>query len=162
MIRFGVSAFLKMACLNRRPQRTLLKKRVAGRSSGGYDFHRSLRLRAHRLIVGGESLHTVIASTNEIKKAPERDSAKSGLEHLGEWRLNNPGGIIAYQPVIYKSPSGLFQITFTADLGLRLRNVGTTIHIWNTKTADLDRRLVLATLSLFREPYQRDSISFHT
>jgi len=75
MPTFGLSAFLKLICLNERPGRTQMRARLSP-STGGYDFHRSLRLRAHRYLVDGQSMEDIVASIAEIVRAPEQASAR--------------------------------------------------------------------------------------
>ena len=65
MPTFGFSAFLKLICLNDRPSRTQLRSRLQP-SEGGYDFHRSLRQRAQRYLMYGETMEEVVASIGDI------------------------------------------------------------------------------------------------
>jgi hypothetical protein len=152
MPTFGLSAFLKLICLNERPGRTQMRARLSS-SSGGYDFHRSLRLRAHRYLVDREPLEDILATIDEIVRTPERTSAQVGLERLDQWRRENPGAIIPYSPVTYESPASLFKVTFMPDFGSELGGVGTAVHLWNTATPALTPRMVYAALSLFEPLY---------
>jgi len=152
MPNFGFSAFLKLICLNARPSRSEVRRRL-GPSESGYDFHRSLRLRANRYLVGGVPIEEVMASVDEIVRAPEQASARAGLERLDEWRRAHPGPILSYPPATYESPGGLYKVTFTSDFGLSLRGQGVAIHVWNTAQPDLVPRLVYAALSLIAPEY---------
>lgn len=153
MPTFGLSAFLKLICLNERPGRTQLRARLVPGAGGGYDFHRSLRLRAHRYLVDGEPMEDLMASVAQIAREPEQASARLGLQRLEEWRTANAGAIIPYTPVTYESPSGLFKVTFTADFGVRMGAEGVAVHLWNTASPALSPRMVYAALSLLEEPY---------
>jgi hypothetical protein len=152
MPTFGFSAFLKLLCLNDRPSRTELRARLLP-SEGGYDFHRSLRQRAHRYLVDGEPMEDVAASIRDIARTPEQNSARVGLERLETWRRDNPGAIVPYGPATYESPAGLFKVTFTADFGLRIGRDGVAVHLWNTLRPPLSPRMVFAALSLFPAVY---------
>jgi hypothetical protein len=152
MPTFGMSAFLKLICLNERPGRTQMRARLSP-STGGYDFHRSLRLRAHRYLVDDEPREEVVASIAEIVRAPEQLSARMGLERLEQWRRDHPGAIVPFAPVTYASPGGLFKVTFTADFGVRVGADAVAVHLWNTATPMLSPRMVYAALSLFAPLY---------
>lgn len=152
MPTFGLSAFLKLICLNERPGRTQMRARLSP-STGGYDFHRSLRLRAHRYLIDGEAMQDIVASISDIARAPEQASARVGLQRLEEWRSAHPGAIVPFAPVIYESPAGLFRVNFTADFGVRIGREAVAVHLWNTATPELSARLVYATLSLFAPVY---------
>ncbi|MSP75687.1 MAG: hypothetical protein EXR12_06085 [Rhodospirillaceae bacterium] len=152
MLNFGTSAFLKLVCLNDRPQRTELRNRVAS-SSGGYDFHRSLRLHIERHLVGGHSIASLAASIGQIAREPERNSVRVGLDQLGNWRVSHPGEILAYAAVSYESPSGLFKVTYTPDFGVRMDGQGVAVHVWNTARPPLLPGMTYAVLSLFAPAY---------
>jgi len=152
MPTFGFSAFLKLICLNERPGRSHMRARLSP-STGGYDFHRSLRLRAHRHLIDGEPMEEVVASTAEIVRAPEQLSARVGLERLDQWRREHPGAIVAFAPVTYESPAELFKIVFTPDFGVRLGREAVAVHLWNTAKPMLAPRMAYAALSLFASLY---------
>ncbi|MFS2149749.1 hypothetical protein ACCD05_01385 [Rhizobium sp. Rhizsp42] len=76
--KFGFSAFLKVINANPRPQRTSVRKRC-GPSTGGYDFHKSLRHRVQQVSFNGLSREAVLASTHQISQEPERKSARHAL-----------------------------------------------------------------------------------
>jgi hypothetical protein len=152
MPSFGFSAFLKLICLAARPSRSEVRRRL-GPSEGGYDFHRSLRLRAHRYLVGGVPIAEVMESVSAIVRAPEQASARSGLERLDEWRRAHPGPVMSYPPATYESPAGLYKVTFTPDFGLSLGGQGVAIHVWNTAQPDLIPRMVYAALALIAPEY---------
>ena len=153
MPTFGFSAFLKLACLNPRPSRTEIRKRL-GSSTGGYDFHRSLRLRIARHMVDDIPMDEVLSSVSEISRAPEQRSARNGLERLNAWRRDNPGPILSYAPVSYESPGGLYKVGFNPDFGLNIGGQGVAIHVWNTARPDLVPRMAYAALSLIAPQYE--------
>lgn len=153
MLNFGISAFLKLVCLNSRPQRTELRKRLLS-SGSGYDYHRSLRLRVHRLLVDGEPRASISASIDEIASKSERKSVRSGLEQLANWRTAHRGEIIGYKAVTYESASGLFKVTYTADFGIRMGDQGIAVHVWNTGDPPLLREMAYAVLGLFKLLYE--------
>jgi hypothetical protein len=150
---FGFSAFLKLVSLNSRPQRSLIRQRFLASSSGGYDFHRSLKLRANRYLVDEVPLSDVLLSVEEIKRAPERQSAKTGLKQLGIWRDRNPGSILSFEPALFESPAKNFKVQFLPNFGVRLSGRIVAVHIWNTAKPDLDVRMTYAALSLFPPLY---------
>jgi hypothetical protein len=150
--RFGTSAFLKLLCLNERSQRLEIRSRLAP-SGDAYDFHRSLRLKAKRLLVRGEPLDDLIVEASTIKNSSERASAISGLHALQLWRAANPGPVLDIPPAAYESPSGIFAAKFTPDFGLDIRGDSMAIHLWNTKSVKLAPRMVYAALSLFESAY---------
>ena len=157
MLNFGFSAFLKLLSLNERPQRTLIRSRLTP-SSGGFDFHRSFRLRAHRLIVDGEKFEAIIASVDEITRAPEQRSAREALQHLHDWRNENPGRVLNYRGATFESPSNSFKVNFEPNFGLEIGGVPTAVHIWNNATPRLSPRMTYAALSLFPGLYAGDAI----
>lgn len=122
-------------------------------SSDAYDFHRSLRLRANRFLVRGESMETIVESIAGIVKAAEQNSVRTGLSALMEWRRQNPGEIIEYPSGMLESPTGSFRVNFTPDFGMLSRGKRTAVHIWNTKRPDFNRRLAYAAMSLFPPVY---------
>lgn len=153
MPTYGFSAFLKLLCLNERPMRTELRRRLLS-TGGGYDFHRSLRLRASRYLVGGEPIADVLASVAEIARPPERASAQAGLERLHDWRLAHLGTPIQYPAATYESPASLFRVNFMPDFGLELAGRGVAIHVWNTARPRLIPRMVYAALSIVSPVYE--------
>lgn len=152
MPTFGFSAYLKLICLNSRPQRTEIRKRLAP-GEGGYDFHRSLRNIAHRFIVGGESLSDLTSSIMSIAKAPERNSVLEGIRQLSAWRDVNSGELFEFAPVVASSPSGVFKINYTSNFGISIGGKKVAVHIWNTRTPRLEKRFVYGALSLCRGAY---------
>lgn len=152
MLNFGFSAFLKLLSLNERPQRTLIRSRVRP-SEGGFDFHRSFRLRAHRLLVDGENFEDVIASVDEITRAPEQRSAREALEKLDTWRGENPGEVVNFRGATFESPNRLFKVNFEPNFGLVLDGTPTAIHIWNNASPPLSERMAYAAMSLFPTIY---------
>ncbi len=152
MPTFGFSAYLKLISLSPKRQRYEIKSRLSP-SKGGYDFHRSLQLRAHQFLVDGIPLADVVNSTDTIGRAPEKKSAKEGLIRLGRWREENAGNIVAYQPALYESPSGIFKVSYTPNFGIETAEGRIAVHIWNTGTPDLAPRSIYAALSLFPDIY---------
>lgn len=152
MTTFGFSAFLKLIHLNERPKRTELRNRLRGSAEGGYDYHRSLRGLSKKLILGGQDLASVSAEANSIKKLPERNSAKSGLLMLNNWKAMNVGAVFPADRVTIESPSGLYKVAYPPDFGADVRGVRTAVHIWNTMRPDLESRIVLAALAPFFDP----------
>lgn len=154
MPTFGFSAFLKLVSLNERPQRAAIRGRFRP-STGGYDFHRSLRLRANRFLVADEPIDDVLASCSQITKPGERHSALSGLQHLSDWRFEHPGTTIRFQPKTFESPGRLFKVHFEPDFGLAIDGLATAAHIYNT-AVPIVPRMAYAALSLFTELYSGD------
>jgi hypothetical protein len=152
MPAFGFSAFLKLVSLNPRPQRTAIRGRVMP-SQGGYDYHRSFRLRAERYVVDGETIREVLASTEEISRDSERASAVNALEKLAIWREANPGPAFEVKPVTINSPSGLFKVHFEPNFGLEIDGKRTAIHIWNNVAPALSPRETYAALALVAQEY---------
>lgn len=152
MPSFGISAFLRIVHMNPRPQRSELRRRLTPRE-GGYDFHSSLRRLAYRLLVDGESLENILAATGAIVQEPERRSAQTGLRNLIAWRTVNPGPILRFEPVTFRSPSETFGVTFTPNFGLLVEGQSVAVHVWNTAVPRLEPRLVRAVLSLFVDAY---------
>jgi len=112
-----------------------------------------MRLRARRLLVGGEPLAVVIASSGTITKPSERKSTVSALERLDFWRGSMPSPLLSGETAIYESPGKLFKIRFEPDCIVQLDGLKTAIHIWNTKSAKLAVNLVRPTLSLIAQAY---------
>jgi hypothetical protein len=151
-MHFGFSAFLKLICLNDRPSRTEMRSRLAG-GGGGYDYHKSLRRRAHRHLVDGVDMIEIVASLGEITRAPERRSVTQGLTRLQTWREEYGGAITPFPAATFDSPSGLYKVTFAPDFGIQFRSGSIAVHIWNTARPALIPRMVYAALSLFPDLY---------
>lgn len=152
MPTIGFSAYLKLISLNQRPRDSAIRGRVHP-TGGGYDFHRSMKRAAHRLLAEGAPLDDILGSLATIKRSSERQSAMKALAQLAEWRASNPGELLSYSPATYRHGSGLFKVAFTPDFGVRLGGAGTAIHIWNTAKPELTARTVYAALSLFPDLY---------
>ena len=152
MPTLGFSYVLKLLSMNEKPQRTEIKKRFLP-SGDGYDFHRSFRRFARKLLVDQTPLADLLDAADEIRSANERSSLKAALEQLHEWRLSNPGPLLTFPPVTFPSPGGLFKIRFEPDFGLVVDGRVTAIHIWNTKRPPLVQRMVFAALSWLPEHY---------
>jgi hypothetical protein len=152
MLSFGTSAYLKLISLNTKPQRTELRKRLSP-SDSSYDFHRSLRLHASRLLVKGERLESVLESVGHIKKAPERTSVQAGLAALLTWRAQYPAPLFEVKRYVYTSPNSVFRLNFSADFGTVINGKRCGVHLWNTKKPPLAERLTIGVLSLMKENY---------
>ncbi|WP_154674516.1 hypothetical protein [Mesorhizobium erdmanii] len=152
MSTFGTSAYLKLISLNPRPQRTELRKRLSP-SDSSYDFHRSLRLHANRLLAKGESIENVLESVGRIAKLPERTSVQAGLATLLDWRTSHPSKLFEVKPHIYTSPNAVFKLGFSADFGTVIDGKRCAVHLWNTKKPPLSNRLTIGTLSLIKLSY---------
>lgn len=148
MPTFGISAFLKLVCLSQRARRTELRRRLVG-SDGAYDYHRNLRLRAKRLLLDGEPIESVLASTATIVKPAERQSTISGIQSLDRWRLEHGQATPATAALLYESPAAIFRVSFGSDFGFLVEGQPTAIHVWNTIRPPLQPHLVRATLTLF-------------
>lgn len=149
----GFSAYLKLICLNSRPQRREIRNRLTPRGGSAYDFHRSLRLLAQKYLLGKEDSAELVRSVLSIVKEAERNSARSGLEKLFSWVESNPGAFFGVPPVVFMSPGGIFNVQFSPDFGAVVGGKKTAIHIWNTKAPDLDRHFCYGALSLFPKMY---------
>jgi hypothetical protein len=152
MTTFGFSAYLKLICLNSRPQRREIRNRLAP-SDGGYDFHRSLRNISHRFIFGGEHLHDIDSLISDIVKLPERNSVREGIQKLSLWRSANPGEAFELPSVVVPSPSGVFKINYTPNFGISMDGKRVSVHIWNTRSPRLEKRFVYGALSLCKGAY---------
>ncbi len=154
MPTFGVSAFLKLVSLNAKPRKTELRRRLRGSSSGGYDFHRSLKLASHRYLVDGVSLEDLLEAAKDVAQLPERKSLIAGLERLALWRKGAPGQLRNVPPRVWESPKGFFKIAVQPEFGLINEGRLTAFHLWNTKTTDLDEDAAYAVLALLPELYR--------
>lgn len=152
MPTFGFSAYLKLLCLNSRPQRTEVRKRLQP-SGSGYDFHRSLHVLSRRHVLGGESFLQLAPEFLKIVKEPERNSARVGIENLIDWRKKHAGLVFDVGGVTYDSPNGVYKVKYAPDFGVILNGRKTAIHIWNTKRPKLEDRFVYGSLSLVSKAY---------
>jgi len=155
MPTFGFSAYLKLICLNSKPQSREVSKRLAPQSGSGYDFHKSLRLLARRYLLEGEDALEIGKSVDKITKEAERNSVRSGLKYLIKWRSISRGTICNFHDAVFESPSGVFKVKFAPDFGIEIGGRRTAVHIWNTKRPELDRRFVYGALALFPKIYQK-------
>lgn len=142
--KFGFSAFLKLINSNPKPQKRLVRDRFRP-STGGYDFHKSLRQRVQRIAFENLSFRDALASTAEIGKAAERESAIKGLRQFSEWRDKNLGDLSACDSFLFESPKGFFKVEFTPNFLIELNGRRTAVHLWNTRHA-LSAGLVNASL----------------
>ncbi len=152
MPTLGSSYVLKLLSMNEKPRRTEIKKRFLP-SGDGYDFHRSLRRFARRLLIERVPLADLIEEADGIKNLSERSSLKAALQKLDAWRSLHSGPLLAFSAGSFPSPGKLFNIRFEPDFGLVIDGRATAIHIWNTKRPPLVRRGVLGALSWLPEHY---------
>jgi hypothetical protein len=152
MPTFGFSAFLKLISVNVRPRRTTLRGRLLG-GGGAYDFHRSFRLRIHRFLVGGESIAELILSADQLGNPHEQKAVRLGLEAFEFWKRTHVGRTFDFPDETFTSPGGRFRVRFTPDFGLEMGGQKVAVHVWNTKTVDLDERMVFIALALFKDQY---------
>jgi hypothetical protein len=132
--KFGFSAYLKLINANPKPQRRIVRERYKP-SNGGYDFHRSLRQRVQQIAFEGITPAAALASTQQITKPSERESARRALERFFSWREMNLGQLEPSNHVVFTSPGGLFKVDFTADFILEIGGRRTAVHVWNTRHA---------------------------
>lgn len=152
MPAFGTSAYLKLISLNPKPQRSEVRKRLTP-SDNAYDFHRSLRLHANRLLAKGESLESVLESVGRIAKLPERTSVQTGLTALMNWRTSHSAELFEVERQLHLSPNGVFKLSFSADFGTVIDGKRCAVHLWNTKKPALSERLTSGTLSMLKTSY---------
>lgn len=152
MPTLGFSYVLKLLSMNEKPQRTEVKRRYLP-AGDGYDFHRSLRRFARKLLVDQVALADLLQEADKIKGENERISLKSALKQLDKWRSSHSGPLLTFEPVSFQSPGKLFKVRFEPDIGLTLDGRATAIHIWNTKRPVLVQRMVFAALSWLPEHY---------
>jgi hypothetical protein len=157
MPTFGFAAFLKLASLNPKTQKTALRDRLFGEGQP-YDFHRSLKLASKKLIFDGVGLPELLEAAKAVKQAPERKSLMAGLGKLALWRGGVGGTACLIPPKVYQSPSGLFKIAAQPEFGLVSGSERVAFHLWNTKTTDLKPDVAYATLALLPELYATDPL----
>ena len=157
MTTFGFSAFLKLLSLNPRPQRREIRQRLSP-TEGGYDFHRSLRLKSSRLMIDGEDLGGLIDEAALLGNPAERRSLESGLRLLSAWREANPGEVIAIPPTLYTSPAQRFKVSYVPDFGYHLGGHALAVHLWNTGTVNLVPRMTYVALAMVASSYQGDVV----
>jgi len=155
MPTFGFSAFLKLICQNAQPQMSALRSRFTV-STGGYDYHRSLRTHAHRLLVDREPLADLVASAQSISRESERRSVVEGLQWLEAWRAANPGEIFHVVPVTFESLNGAFRVRYEPNFGIEIGGSRVAVHLFNTAQPPLIARLVYGALRLVRPLYEDD------
>lgn len=156
MQTYGFSAFLKLLSLNARPQRTEVRRRLSP-SEGGYDFHRSLRLRIQRMLIGGEPIEALIADAAELANPAERRSVEDGLRQLQAWLAAHPGEVVFAPPTLYTSPASEFRVGFLPDFGYLLGGQVVGIHVWNTRSVDLSPRMTYAALAMVAAAYDDEA-----
>lgn len=154
MLNFGTSAFLKLLYQNAKPQRRAVRERIRSTGGGGYDFHRSLRLRVQQRLVDGVPLASIMTTIDSIGRQAERESVQAGMERLEAWRLSHPGAISGFSPVTYESPAGLFSVTFKPDFGVQVGARSVAAHVWNSKEPALVEHLTYGALALFDPLYE--------
>ncbi len=149
--KFGFSAFLKLINANPKPQKRFVRDRFRP-STGGYDFHKSLRQRVQRIAFENLSLEEAIISAGDIGKKAERESAIRGLRQFFEWRQKNIGDLATCESFLFTSPKGLFKVEFTSNFLIEINGRRTAIHLWNTRHA-LGAGLVNAALCIVANRY---------
>lgn len=153
--KVGFSAYLKIINSNPRPQRSIVRQRCRP-SSGGYDFHKSFRHRVQQVWFDGLSIADALASTQQIAREAERNSARRALEQFFEWKNEHPGALASCPSISFASPAGLFKVEFVPDFLLEIAGRRTAVHLWNTQH-DLSRHLVLAALSSVAARYPTEN-----
>jgi len=143
--KIGFSAYLKIINSNPRPQRTSVMQRCRP-SQGGYDFHKSFRHRVQQVSFNGVTPAEAIASTRQISREAERNSARRALENFFAWKSEHPGPMRSSPPISFDSPAGMFKLEFVPDFLMEIDGRMTAIHLWNTQH-DLSGHLVRAALS---------------
>lgn len=156
MPTFGVAAFLKLASLNPKPQKTEMRKRLNGSGGGGYDFHRRLKLASGKHVAAGHALLDLIEEAKTIEPLPERKAMVAGLTKLGLWCSKVGGKGFKPAAKIYESPRGLFKIAFQPEFGVEVDGKRMAFHIWNTKKPDLDPAAAYAALAIMAKLYSED------
>jgi len=152
MPTFGFSAFLKLLSLNPKPQRREVRTRLSP-STGGYDFHRSLRLKVRRLMLENEDIETLLEEASHLGNPAERRSLEEGLRLLDDWRRSNPGEVTDIASALYVSPHENFKVSFIPDFGYRMGDKNVAIHVWNTGTVQLSERMTYVALELIASSY---------
>ncbi|PTM99043.1 hypothetical protein [Mycoplana dimorpha] len=144
--KFGFSAFLKLINSNPKPQKRLVRDRFRP-STGGYDFHKSLRQRVQKIAFENLGFLEALTSATEISKKAERDSAIRGLRQFFVWRQKNVGDLSACESFLFSSPKSLFKVEFTPTFLIELNGRRTAVHLWNTRQT-LSAGLVNASLCM--------------
>jgi hypothetical protein len=155
MTAFSVAAFLKIVSLNAKPQKTELRKRLFGTGGRPYDYHRSLKLAAGKLLVDGLPLGQLLEAAEAIKNPAERVSLIEGLTKLFEWRVSYPGDVYKVPARIYDSPNKLFKISIQPEFGILNASGRTAFCLWNTKSVDLKFDAAYNLLAAFPGCYER-------
>lgn len=150
---FGFSAYLKLICLNSKPQRTEVKKRLSPRDGGAYDYHKRMRALAGDYLLGKADAAETMNLVSRIVKDSERSSAQSGLEKLIKWAKKHQGPYMDVSPAVFRSPGGVFNVRFSPDFGVRIGRKTVAVHIWNTMKPMLDLRFCCGALGLFPKEY---------
>jgi hypothetical protein len=143
--KFGFSAFLKLVNANPKPQRRLVRDRYKP-STGGYDYHKSLKIRVQQVAFGELTFQQAFDSTSQIRKSSERESARRGLRRFLEWKQQNPGELEAASSLLFESPKGLYKVEYTPNFVLKMDQRRTAVHLWNTQHR-LSPQLIRAVLS---------------
>ena len=152
MPNFGFSAFLKLLSLSPRRQRSELRARLSP-SGNGYDFHKAFRRLAHRYLGGGGDIAQLLLEAGGFTNPAEARSGVAALEYLEDWRKQSPGELFSLGSRTFESTAGRFKVNYTPDFGITLGGVRVAVHIWNTRSTDLDARMAYAALTLFRDLY---------
>jgi hypothetical protein len=156
MLTFGFSAYLKLVCLNDKPQVSEVKKRVSP-SGKPYDFHRSFRLISRKMLLESVPIDEIADAIQNIKREPERNSAKKAIKEIIAWRKASKAMELFKAPsMIYESPGSMFQVRFDPDFAAHIDGRKTAIHLWNTQKPQLQRTFVLSSLALMAGKYKSE------
>lgn len=153
MKRFGISAYMKVLGLKKKPQITAIKKKLEP-SSGGYDFHRQMRTIASRHILENTTGTQIAAEIKLISSISERKYAIAALKKLIEWRSKQKGHFSNLGKRTVNSPNDVFQVELKPDFVLNTAGKQVGFHIWNTASPKLTSREALGAMGLFKDAFQ--------
>lgn len=154
---FGFSAFLRVICLNEKPQKTAIFNRHSPAEDGGYDYHRKLKSSIQSLASGSRSLREVLKEIALIKSPSERRSTKQGVVKFLRWLSRNGSTVTFCEPIVFDSPLGLFKVRFEANCVVEINGRRTALHVWNTQQPKLREREVIAALKMVQRVTSREA-----
>lgn len=152
MTTFGLSSFLRIVNSSALRRQSLLRERVL-KQKKPYDFHKEMRRICKAYLAGISTFQECMAQAKAITGKAERRSAIFALHKLFEWREDHRGTLFPVEERLFESPRGLFKIRFDPSFGYAVGGERIALHLWNTKTPKLDRKLTRASLSLFTDLY---------
>lgn len=152
MPNFGISSLLKIIHMNEKPQKSAIHERFKP-STGGYDFHGSVRKLCTDMVLHGSKPAALIAQIKDIKNPHERKSALSGVNSFIDWNKKQVFGFEPATNVTFESPRKYFKVTFKPNFSIIDDDRVTAVHIWNTGKIALNEHLVRACLSVFPQIY---------